>query len=60
LPPRRPDAFSQRKDRSTLIPIGRFAKLGVTAVPDPHWFLKDDYYTYLQVPYLGLERADDE
>jgi predicted amidohydrolase YtcJ len=38
----------------------RFAKLGVTAVPDPYWFIKDDYYTYLQVPYLGLPRADKE
>jgi predicted amidohydrolase YtcJ len=32
----------------------------VTAVPDPYWFIKDDYYTYLQVPYLGLPRADKE
>ena len=38
----------------------RFAKLGVTAVPDPYWFEKDDYYTYLQVPYLGQKRADLE
>ena len=38
----------------------RFASLGVTAVPDPYWFIKDDYYTYLQVPYLGLPRADYE
>ncbi len=38
----------------------RFAKLGVTAVPDPYWFEKDDYYTYLQLPYLGLQRADHE
>jgi predicted amidohydrolase YtcJ len=38
----------------------RFAKLGVTAVPDPYWFEKDDYYTYLQVPYLGQPRADHE
>jgi predicted amidohydrolase YtcJ len=38
----------------------RFASLGVTAVPQPYWFLKDDYYTYLQVPYLGLPRADFE
>ena len=38
----------------------RFAKLGVTAVPDPYWYLKDDYYTYLQLPYLGRQRADDE
>ena len=33
-------------------------RLGVTAVPHPYWFLKDDYYTYLQLPYLGLPRAD--
>ena len=38
----------------------RFADLGVTAVPDPYWFIKDDYYTYLQVPYLGQPRADLE
>jgi predicted amidohydrolase YtcJ len=40
--------------------FARFAKLGVTAVPDPYWFIKDDYYTYLQVPYLGQPRADLE
>lgn len=40
--------------------IAGFADLGVTAVPQPYWFLKDDYYTYLQVPYLGLPRADEE
>ena len=40
--------------------FSRFARLGVTAVPDPYWFIKDDYYTYLQVPYLGLPRADRE
>jgi len=38
----------------------RFAALGVTAVPQPYWFLMDDYYWYLQLPYLGQERADDE
>jgi predicted amidohydrolase YtcJ len=38
----------------------RFKKLGVTAVPDPYWFEKDDYYTNLQVPYLGQPRADHE
>ena len=32
----------------------------MTAVPDPYWFIKDDYYTYLQVPYLGQARADLE
>jgi hypothetical protein len=40
--------------------FARFAKLGVVAVPQPYWFLKDDYYTYLQLPYLGLPRADEE
>lgn len=38
----------------------RFASLGVTAVPQPYWFVKDDYYTYIQVPYLGQPRAGDE
>ena len=47
-------------DKSGLIPIGRFARMGVTAVPDPYWYLKDDYYTDLQLPYLGLPRADEE
>ena len=27
----------------------RFADLGVVAVPQPYWFMKDDYYTYLQL-----------
>lgn len=40
--------------------FSRFAKLGVSAVPDPYWFMKDDYYTLLQLPYLGLPRADEE
>jgi predicted amidohydrolase YtcJ len=40
--------------------FARFARLGVVAVPQPYWFLKDDYYTYLQLPYLGLPRADEE
>ena len=38
----------------------RFASLGVTAVPQPYWFLMDDYYWNLQLPYLGLPRADEE
>jgi hypothetical protein len=38
----------------------RFADMGVVAVPQPYWHMKDDYYTYLQVPYLGLPRADYE
>lgn len=40
--------------------IKRFAVLGVTAVPQPYWFVKDSYYYNLQVPYLGLPRADKE
>lgn len=40
--------------------ILRFRELGVVAVPQPYWFMKDDYYYNLQVPYLGQERADDE
>ena len=38
----------------------RFKKLGVIAVPQPYWFMKDDYYYNLQVPYLGQKRADEE
>ena len=40
--------------------FARFARLGVVAVPQPFWHMKDDYYTYLQLPYLGLPRADEE
>jgi predicted amidohydrolase YtcJ len=40
--------------------IERFRALGVVAVPQPYWFMKDDYYYNLQVPYLGQERADAE
>ena len=40
--------------------ILRFKELGVVAVPQPYWFMKDDYYYNLQVPYLGQERADAE
>lgn len=40
--------------------ILRFKELGVVAVLQPYWFMKDDYYYNLQVPYLGLKRADDE
>lgn len=36
----------------------RFADLGVVAVPQPQWFLKDDYYYNVFVPFLGKERAD--
>ena len=40
--------------------FARFARLGVVAVPQPFWHMKDDYYTYLQLPYLDLPRADEE
>ncbi len=40
--------------------IPRFKELGVVAVPQPYWFMKDDYYYDLQVPYLGRKRADAE
>jgi len=40
--------------------IPRFQELGVVAVPQPYWFMKDDYYYNLQVPYLGQKRADEE
>jgi len=40
--------------------ILRFSRLGVIAVAQPYWFMKDDYYYNLQVPYLGQKRADEE
>jgi hypothetical protein len=40
--------------------IERFAELGVTAVLNPYWFLRDDYFYDLQVPCLGLSRAERE
>lgn len=40
--------------------ILRFKELGVVAVPQPYWFVKDDYYYNIQVPYLGQKRADEE
>jgi len=40
--------------------IPRFKELGVVAVVQPFWFMKDDYYHNLQVPFLGLRRADEE
>ncbi|NQV42471.1 MAG: amidohydrolase [Candidatus Marinimicrobia bacterium] len=40
--------------------ILRFHDLGVVALPQPYWFKKDSYYYNIQVPYLGLERADHE
>jgi len=40
--------------------IPRFGELGVVAVVQPYWFMKDDYYHNLQVPFLGRLRADAE
>jgi hypothetical protein len=40
--------------------ILRFKALGAVAVTQPFWFMKDDYYRNLQVPYLGQPRADAE
>jgi predicted amidohydrolase YtcJ len=42
------------------VDILRFKQLGVVAVTQPYWFMKDDYYYRLQVPYLGQKRADAE
>lgn len=39
----------------------RMAKLGVVAVANPFWFLKDpDYHNKLSVPFLGKERAENQ
>ena len=44
--------------------FARFKNLGVTALPQPYWFLMDDYYHGLQVPFLGQDarrsRVPDE
>jgi hypothetical protein len=40
--------------------LPRFAELGVIAVPQPYWFVREDLYHARQVPYLGQERADRE
>lgn len=40
--------------------IVRFKELDVTAIPQPYWFTKDDYYYNIQVPFLGQDRADRE
>ncbi len=37
--------------------IGRFANLGVIAVPQPYWHVVDTYY-HQAVDYVGRERAD--
>ena len=41
--------------------IDRMAKLGVVAVANPYWFLKEpNYHKKLSVPYLGEERAENQ
>jgi len=40
------------------IDISRFKQLGIIAVVNPYWFMRDDYYYNLQIPYLGRERAE--
>jgi predicted amidohydrolase YtcJ len=40
--------------------IERMGDLRVSAYPQPYWFLMDDYYWYLQLPFLDLPRADLE
>lgn len=63
------EASTGRRDQRPLLThlqlvapadILRFKKTGAVAVPQPYWFIKDDYYYNLQVPYLGKERADRE
>ncbi len=40
--------------------IQRMSELDVIALPQPYWFAKDEMYREVQVPYLGLPRADRE
>ena len=40
--------------------FARMHNLGVIALPQPYWFLEDDYYHDVQVPFLGQTRADME
>ena len=40
--------------------VARFRRLGVVAVAQPFWAVKDTYYSSIQVPYLGQRRADHE
>jgi predicted amidohydrolase YtcJ len=63
------EAVNGRRNRRPMIThlqlvepndFARFKNLGVTALPQPYWFLMDDYYHNLQVPFLGQERADLE
>jgi hypothetical protein len=40
--------------------LKRLAEFDVVALPQPYWFAKDELYRGVQVPYLGLPRADFE
>lgn len=40
--------------------LPRFVELGVIAVPQPYWFVREELYHARQVPYLGRERAERE
>lgn len=42
------------------VDVRRFADLDVVALPQPYWFAKDAMYAEVQVPSLGLPRADHE
>ena len=36
------------------------AELGIVAIPQPVWFTKGDFFTNLEVPALGYDRASTE
>lgn len=40
--------------------IMQFKELGIIGVANPYWFVKDDYFYNLQMPYLGYEKAEKE
>lgn len=40
--------------------IHRFAALNLTAVVNPYWAIRDDFLYEIQIPYLGVERAEAE
>ncbi len=40
--------------------IQKISELGIVCIPNPYWFMKDEYYYKLQVPYLGADRAEHE
>ncbi len=40
--------------------LSRFRELGVVAVPEPYWFLRDELYHARQMPNLGEDRAARE